>query len=138
MDWLNNYIWPAENQFTHDFVYDGTALAVAEMIRGGTTAGIDTYFYPNASSSAYIDLGFRAQVSMPVIQFPRHGHPVRTNILPKPSRCTANSWTTSMTTALAPHAPYTVSDEGFEKIVAKADELQVPIHLHLHETATSG
>lgn len=138
MDWLNNYIWPAENQFvTHDFVYDGTALAVAEMIRGGTTAGIDTYFYPNASSSAYIDLGFRAQVSMPVIQFPTpwasgedehiaKAIEVHSELMRQPH----------VTTALAPHAPYTVSDEGFEKIVAKADELQVPIHLHLHETAT--
>ena len=71
MDWLTNYIWPAENQFmTEKFVYDGTSLAIAEMIRSGTTCGIDTYFFPNASARAYLDHGFRAQVSMPIIQFP--------------------------------------------------------------------
>ena len=138
MDWLNNFIWPAENQFvTHEFVYDGTALAVAEMIRGGTTAGIDTYFFPNASSSAYIDLGFRAQVSMPVIQFPTPWAAGEDEHIAKAVEVHSElAGQALITTALAPHAPYTVTDEGFEKIVVKADELGLPLHLHLHETAT--
>jgi 5-methylthioadenosine/S-adenosylhomocysteine deaminase len=138
MDWLNNYIWPIENQFSsNEFVYDGTALAIAEMIRGGTTCAIDSYFFPNASADAYTDLGFRAQVSMPIIQFPtnwakseeEHLHKaleVHNDIKSRPL----------IKTALAPHAPYTVTDQGFEKIVMYAAELDVPIHLHLHETAT--
>ena len=138
MDWLNHYIWPIENEFaSFDFVYDGTSLAIAEMIRGGTTCAIDSYFFPNASADAYSNHGFRAQVSMPIIQFPtnwakdeaEHLHKaldVHNDIKNRPL----------IYTALAPHAPYTVTDSGFEKIVMYAEELEVPIHLHLHETAT--
>jgi len=138
MDWLTHYIWPVENQFINfDYVYDGTSLAIAEMIRGGTTCAIDSYFFPNASADAYSNHGFRAQVCMPIIQFPtnwardeeEHLHKalqVHNDIKSRPL----------IHTALAPHAPYTVTDSGFEKIVMYADELEVPIHLHLHETAT--
>ncbi len=53
MDWLNNYIWPIEGKFVdYDFVYDGTSLAVAEMISTGTTCAADTYFFPTAVGRA--------------------------------------------------------------------------------------
>tara|TARA_R110002110_G_scaffold212582_1_gene425549 strand:+ start:925 stop:2247 length:1323 start_codon:yes stop_codon:yes gene_type:complete len=138
MDWLNNYIWPVENDFiSHDFVYDGTALAVAEMIRGGTTSAIDSYFFPNASADAYTDLGFRAQVSMPIIQFPTNWARDEADHLHKALEVHSEIKARPLIrTALAPHAPYTVSDEGFEKIVQYSDELGIPIHLHLHETAS--
>lgn len=138
MDWLTNYIWPVENQFINfDYVYDGTSLAIAEMIRGGTTCAIDSYFFPDASADAYSKHGFRAQVCMPIIQFPtnwardeeehlRKALDVHNEIKNRPL----------IYTALAPHAPYTVTDRGFEKIAMYAEELEVPIHLHLHETVT--
>ncbi|HIG41175.1 MAG TPA: TRZ/ATZ family hydrolase [Gammaproteobacteria bacterium] len=136
MDWLNNYIWPVEGEFVdYDFVYDGSSLAVAEMISTGTTCAADTYFFPTAVASAFTDNKFRGQVCMPVIQF-------------------SNAWANGeqehihkglafhddhknnhlINTAFAPHAPYTVTDKGFEQIGVYADELQIPIHLHLHET----
>ncbi len=138
MDWLNNYIWPAENQFmTEAFVYDGTSLAIAEMIRSGTTCGIDTYFFPNASAKAYLDLGFRAQVSMPIIQFPTPWASSEEEHLIKAIEVHQKIKAEPLlTTALAPHAPYTVSDEGFAKVARYADDINVPIHLHLHETET--
>lgn len=138
MDWLNNYIWPAENKFvTSDFVYDGTSLAIAEMIRSGTTAAIDTYFFPDASADAYTDHGFRAQVSMPIIQFPTPWANSEAEHLSKALAVHNDIKSRPLiTTALAPHAPYTVSDEAFEKVVMYADELEIPIHLHLHETQT--
>ena len=136
MDWLNNYIWPIESRVVdHDFVYDGTSLAVAEMISTGTTCAADTYFFPNAVAKAFTDNQFRGQVCMPVVMF-------------------SNAWATGeeehihkglafhddyknhrlISTAFAPHAPYTVTDKGFEKIAVYSTELQIPIHLHLHET----
>ncbi len=138
MDWLNNYIWPAENEFvTYEFVYDGTALAIAEMISTGTTCGIDTYFYPDASAKAYVDHGFRAQVSMPIIQFPTPWAQSEEEHLSKAFNVHNDIKNQPLiTTALAPHAPYTVSDEAFEKVVMYSDELEIPIHLHLHETKT--
>lgn len=138
MDWLNNYIWPAENQFvTHEFVYDGTSLAIAEMLLGGTTTTIDSYFFPDASAQAYQDLGFRAQVSMPVIQFPTPWAQTEAEHFEKALNVHREiSGHPLITTALAPHAPYTVSDEGFLKSAEISRDLSIPIHLHLHETAT--
>jgi 5-methylthioadenosine/S-adenosylhomocysteine deaminase len=138
MDWLNNYIWPIENQFaSFEFVYDGTSLAIAEMIRGGTTCAIDSYFFPNASAEAYSKHGFRAQVSMPIIQFPTNWARDEAEHLHKALEVHNDIKNHPLIyTALAPHAPYTVTDSGFEKIVMYAEELAVPVHLHLHETAT--
>lgn len=138
MDWLNNYIWPAENQFvSEDFVYDGTSLAIAEMIRSGTTCGIDTYFFPNASARAYVEHGFRAQVSMPIIQFPTPWAESEQAHLEKALQTHHDLRAHALiTTALAPHAPYTVTDDAFTKIAEHSDELGIPIHLHLHETKT--
>lgn len=138
MDWLNNYIWPVENQFVNfDYVYDGTSLAIAEMIRGGTTCAIDTYFFPNASADAFSDHGFRAQVCMPIIQFPTNWARDEEEHLRKALEVHSDIKNRPLIhTALAPHAPYTVTDSGFEKIVIYAQELEIPIHLHLHEIAT--
>jgi 5-methylthioadenosine/S-adenosylhomocysteine deaminase len=136
MDWLNNHIWPVEGRWvSEEFVYDGTSLAVAEMIGSGTTTAVDTYFFPDAVARAFSDHGFRGQVCMPVVQF-------------------GNAWAATeqehisqglalieqlaaeplITTALAPHAPYTVSDEAFSAVVKHAADLDIPIHLHLHES----
>jgi 5-methylthioadenosine/S-adenosylhomocysteine deaminase len=138
MDWLNNYIWPTENQFVSEtFVYDGTTLAIAEMIRSGTTTAIDSYFFPDASARAYIDQGFRAQVSMPVIQFPTAWASSEQEHLDKAMQVHEDLKDHPLiTTALAPHAPYTVTDEAFTRIVELSAKHQMPIHLHLHETAT--
>jgi 5-methylthioadenosine/S-adenosylhomocysteine deaminase len=138
MDWLTNWIWPIEGQLVDEqFVYDGTRLAALEMIMSGTTCAADLYFFPEAAARAFTDMHFRAQVSMPVVQFENawarneedhihKGLAFRDSIKNSPL----------ISTAFAPHAPYSVSDKGFEKIGLYAEQLDLPIHLHLHETAT--
>lgn len=138
MDWLTNWIWPIEGKLVNkQFVYDGTRLAALEMILSGTTCAAETYFFPDAAADAFTDMHFRAQVGMPVLQFDNawakgeedhihRGLAFRDSI--------KNS--DLITTAFAPHAPYSVTDAGFEKVRLYAEQLDLPVHLHLHETAT--
>lgn len=137
MDWLENDIWPVEARFVnYDFAYDGTALAVAEMIRTGTTCAVDTYFFPDASSRAYTDNHFRAQVCLPVVKFSNAWAHDEENHIHKALQLHDQLKNSELiTTAFAPHAPYTVTDEGFRQIKMYSEELDRPIHLHLHETA---
>lgn len=138
MDWLNNHIWPAESQLMcPEFVRDGTTLAVAEMISTGTTCAADSYFFPNEIALAFEENGFRGQVCMPVIQFPTAWASTESEHIEKAAdlgRQYANH--PLIQTAFAPHAPYTVTDEAFTRIGELSKELGMPIHLHLHETAT--
>ena len=137
MHWLTEHIWPIEAAVVGpQFVADGCELAIAEMLRGGTTCCNDNYFFPDASAATYRKHGFRALVGLPVIEF-------------------ATAWASSpdeyfdkagevhdlyrrdrlVRTCFAPHAPYTVSDASFERIRMLADLLDVPVHCHVHETA---
>ena len=138
MDWLNNHIWPAESSYIdYDFVFDGTSLAIAEMISTGTTCAVDSYFFPDAEAEAYGKHKFRAQICLPVIQFPNAWAKDEAEHFHKALGFHNDHKNRPMiTTALAPHAPYTVSDDAFEKIAVYAEELEIPVHLHLHETAT--
>ncbi len=136
MRWLEEHIWPAEaKHVSHDFVRDGTLLACAEMLRGGVTCFNDMYFFPEASLEAALASGLRSAQGMIVIEFPsayasdaadylRRGLAVRDRYSGEPlaSFC------------LAPHAPYTVSDSSLRQIAVLAAELDVPVHIHLHET----
>ncbi|MCB1614606.1 MAG: amidohydrolase family protein, partial [Pseudomonadales bacterium] len=71
MDWLENHIWPAEAKWVGEaFVYDGTSLAIAEMLRSGTTTFSDMYFFPEAAAKAVQHAGLRAQLSFPIFEFP--------------------------------------------------------------------
>jgi len=136
MQWLNEHIWPAEGKHVSpDFVYDGTLLACAEMLRGGVTCFNDMYFYPEQAARAALDAGMRAAIGMICIEFPtgyatdaqdylRKGLAARDRFRGEPL----------LSFCLAPHAPYTVSDRSFEQILTYAAELEVPIHVHLHET----
>jgi 5-methylthioadenosine/S-adenosylhomocysteine deaminase len=134
--WLEEHIWPAETKHvSRDFVRDGTLLACAEMIRGGVTCFNDMYFFPDASLEAALAAGLRSAQGMIVIEFPsayasdaadylRRGLEVRDRSRDEPlaSFC------------LAPHAPYTVSNESLKKVATLSAELDVPVHIHLHET----
>ncbi|MCB1646192.1 MAG: TRZ/ATZ family hydrolase [Pseudomonadales bacterium] len=138
MDWLNNHIWPVEGEFvSHEFVLDGTTLAVAEMIRSGTTCAADTYFFPDAVATAFRQQHFRGQVCMPVIQFPNAWASSEDEHIHKGLQFRDDFIKNNdlLTTAFAPHSPYTVTNQGFEKTLLYSEELQIPIHLHLHETA---
>lgn len=137
MRWLEDHIWPAEQACVGpEYVRVGTELAIAEMLQGGTTCFNDNYFFPDVAAEAAARAGMRAVVGLPLISVP-------------------TAWASSedeyfarglavhqelkghelVSTAFAPHAPYTVSDQAFGRIRELAEELDIPVHLHLLETA---
>jgi len=137
MEWLQNHIWPAEGRWVGaEFVFDGTLLALAESLRGGVTCMNEMYFFPDQAAKAAVQVGARMVAGLIVIDFPTvwaantdqyiekalelhdryRGHPL-------------------ISTAFAPHAPYTVSDGPLSRIRVLADEMDIPIHIHVHETA---
>jgi len=137
MRWLQEAIWPAESRHaSHAFVRDGSLLAAAEMLRGGITTCNDMYFYPEATAEAFARLGLRGVLGITVIDFPSQYAADADDYLRKGLE-TRDAWRDDplIRFALAPHAPYTVSNKSFERIGALADELELPIHIHIHETA---
>jgi 5-methylthioadenosine/S-adenosylhomocysteine deaminase len=136
MDWLQNHIWPLEQKWMSEaFVKDGTDLAIAEMIRGGTTCFNDMYFFPEITAAQAIQNGIRAKIGLIVIDFPSAWAQNSDEYIEKGLALHEQLRLSDLcTTAFAPHAPYTVSDEPLQKIVTLADELELPIHMHIHET----
>ena len=135
--WLGEHIWPAEQRWAGaEFVRDGSELAVVEMLRGGTTCLNDMYFFPDQTAQVAAAAGIRAVVGMIVVEQPTawassideyfdkglavhdqyRGHPL-------------------VRTAFAPHAPYSVGEAALRRVRKLADELDVPVHMHVHETA---
>jgi 5-methylthioadenosine/S-adenosylhomocysteine deaminase len=137
MAWLQQYIWPAEKKHLSDaFVRDGTLLAAAEMLAGGVTTVNDMYFYPAAAGEAFIQAGMRAMLGMIVVEFPSAYATDADDYLSKGlAMRDALKDEPLLSFAFAPHAPYTVSDATFGRINTLAEQLGVPIHTHLHETA---
>jgi 5-methylthioadenosine/S-adenosylhomocysteine deaminase len=137
MDWLQNHIWPAEQKWVSAaFVRDGTDLAIAEMLRSGTTCFNDMYFFPEIVAQQALQLGIRANVGLIVIDFPTAWAENADAYLDKGLALHDQLRHESLvTTAFAPHAPYTVSDAPLQKIRIFADELDLRIHMHVHETS---
>jgi 5-methylthioadenosine/S-adenosylhomocysteine deaminase len=136
MDWLQNHIWPLEHKWMSDtFVKDGTDLAIAEMILSGTTCFNDMYYFPEIAAQQAIQCGMRANIGLVVIDFPTvyatdcDGYLEKGVLLHKQMH---NQPLISL--AFAPHAPYTVCDESLRKIKKLADELKLPVNMHVHET----
>jgi 5-methylthioadenosine/S-adenosylhomocysteine deaminase len=136
MRWLNEHIWPVEaRHVTPEFVRDGTLLACAEMLHGGTTCFNDMYFYPEAALEAARAAGMRASLGMIVVDFPTAYASDADDYLQKGLALRDRHGDDPLVSfCLAPHAPYTVSDESFHKVAMLAGELDVPIHIHIHET----
>ena len=137
MTWLQEHIWPAEGQWVSEqFVKDGTRLAIAEMLRTGTTTFSDMYFFPEVASEVAVEEGMRVQVCCPLMDFPTPWGQGPDEYLAK-TVALAEKWRGSewVQVALGPHAPYTVSDEPFRKVVEAADTHDLPIQVHLQETA---
>ena len=137
MEWLEQHIWPTEQQWVDpEFAADGSRLAVAEMLRSGTTTFSDQYFFPEATAAVARETGIRAQIAFPVIDFPtpwsRNGEDALQKGLALRDSYRAHE---RIDVVFAPHAPYTVGDETLEKIAVYAAEAQVPVQMHLHETA---
>ncbi len=137
MDWLQNHIWPAEGKWiSPEFVADGTRLAIAEMLRGGTTCFNDMYFFPDETARVADNVGMRAVVGLIVIDFPTVWAATPDEYLHKGIEVHDHyRHHPLIRTAFAPHAPYTVSDEPLQRVITFAEEMDVPIHMHIHETA---
>jgi len=137
MDWLNNHIWPAESRWVNpEFVHDGSLLACAEMIKSGTTCFNDMYFFPDETARAAEHAGMRAVVGLIVLDFPTAWAQDADEYLHKGIALHDQlSGNNLIRTAFAPHAPYTVSDDPLTRVGTYAEELEIPIHIHLHETA---
>jgi 5-methylthioadenosine/S-adenosylhomocysteine deaminase len=136
MTWLEDHIWPVEGKVMGpEFIRDGVELAIAEMLRGGTTCANENYFFPDTIAATYKRHGFRAVVGLPVIEFPSPWAKTRDEYFER-ALAVHDSLRGEelLTTAFVPHAPYTVSDDSFERIRMLADQLDIPVHLHLHET----
>jgi len=137
MTWLNQHIWPAEARVVGpEFVRDGIELAIAEMLRGGTTCCNENYFFPDVQAATYRRHGFRAAVGLPFIEFPSAWAKSRDEYFDK-NLAVHDEFRGErlVTTTLAPHAPYTVADESFSRIRMLSDQLDIPVHIHVHETA---
>ncbi len=136
MTWLNDHIWPAEGAFVNEaFIADGTQLAMAEMLRTGTTTFADMYFFPEIAAQAAHDVGMRAQISFPLLDFPTAWGSGPEEYLNK-GEAFINSWQGNdfITPAIGPHAPYTVSDEPLQGAISLSAKTGAPIQIHLHET----
>ena len=136
MDWLNNHIWPSEKKWISPvFVKDGTKLAIAEMIRSGTTCFNDMYFFSDNTAEVCVNIGMRAVIGLIVIDIPTSWASTSDEYITKGEYIHDTfKHNPLISTAFAPHAPYTVSDDSLKRIAVLAEELDVPIHMHIHET----
>jgi len=137
MEWLKGHIWPAEGRWVGaEYVEDGTQLAMAEMLRGGITCFNDMYFFPEITAHAATRAGMRASLGLIVIDFPTAWANNADEYIAKGLDLYDRHRNESLLSfCFAPHAPYTVSDEPLSRIRTLANELDLPVHMHVHETA---
>lgn len=137
MPWLERHIWPAEGAHVDaGFVRDGTELAIAEMLRSGTTTFSDMYFFPDACAGAAVDLGMRCQITFPILDFPTAWARNADEYISKGLRLRDDVKHQELVSiGFGPHAPYTVSRPNLQKVATLAAELDTAIQIHLHETA---
>jgi len=136
-DWLQDRIWPAENKHVCGlFVADGTRLAIAEMLRAGTTCFNEQYFFPEVIAEVVRESGIRATIGIPVLEMPTVWSSSASDCLTKAETMVASkSGSDRLSYALAPHAPYSVGDNSFRRIAQLSEAWNLPVHLHLLETA---
>jgi len=134
-DWLSQKIWPLEAHLTGEDVYWGTRLACLEMVRTGTTAFNDMYFFMEDAARAVDEAGIRAVLSYGFIDLfnaeKRENECKATEKLALHVRAMKNP---RIKTAVGPHAIYTVSPEGLKWCAEFAKEQKCGIHIHLSET----
>jgi 5-methylthioadenosine/S-adenosylhomocysteine deaminase len=134
--WLNEHIWPTEARWvSEEFVRDGAQLAIAEMLRSGTTCFADMYFFPNVIAHTAQEIGMRAQLLVPIFDFPTAWGSDASDYIHKALQLRDDFKHSDLITAgFGPHAPYTVSEEPLAKVAMYAAELDAPIQIHVHET----
>jgi len=138
LPWLQQHIWPREARYVApDFVFDGSLLAAAEMLQGGITTCADMYFHPAEAARAFDAAGMRAVLGIPVLDFPTpYAADADAYLQRGLAARDAFAGAARLHFALAPHAPYTVGDDTWRKIVMFARQLDLPIVTHLAETGT--
>jgi 5-methylthioadenosine/S-adenosylhomocysteine deaminase len=137
-EWLTKYIFPAESKnVTREFVVAGTRLGLAEMIRGGTTAYADMYYFEDAIAEETRKAGVRAVLGETVIDFPVPDNKTWAEAMAYTEKY-VKRWKGDalITPAIAPHAPYTVSTDHLIEVSAFAERHDVPILTHLAEAPT--
>lgn len=136
-EWLNDHIWPAETALADaEFVKDGSELAIAEMIKGGTTCFNDMYFFIEKTAETVIHTGIRANLGIPIIDFPTRWAKDLAEYISK-GLAVRDQFNNDelITFSFSPHAPYTVSDHSLQTIQPLMNELGMSMHMHVHETA---
>lgn len=135
--WLENHIWPAETRhLSEDYVRAGTELALVEMVRSGTTCFADMYFFPDVGAEVAVSRGVRMAVGLPMVDFPNRWAGDRQASLRKNAELYGRyRGQPGISFTVAPHAPYSVDDSGLKLCVELAEERDLPIHVHVHETA---
>ena len=136
MNWLHGYVWPTEKRWVDPgFVGDGSRLAVLEMLRGGVTCFNDMYFYPEVTAQVAADAGMRAVIGMIVVDLPTGYADSADAYIAKGLALHAHYRDHPLIrVGFAPHSAYAVSEAPLERVRTLADELEVPIHIHVHET----
>lgn len=134
--WLNDHIWPVEKAYLGPgFVHDGARLAIAEMLRGGTTFFNDLYFFPEVTAAAAVETGMRACIGLPVIDVPTVWAANENEYIDKGLEVSA-SWQNEplVSTSIAPHAPYSVGDEALGRIAELSERHDMRVHMHVLES----
>jgi 5-methylthioadenosine/S-adenosylhomocysteine deaminase len=137
--WLRERIWPVERRFVSaEFVRDGTELAIAEMLRAGVTCFSDQYFFPEIVAETAVDLHVRAVVGTPVVDLPTAWAEEVADYLNKGTDLVHDRYADHplISTCFAPHTTRALSDAAFTELRILADQLDVPVQIHLHESAT--
>jgi 5-methylthioadenosine/S-adenosylhomocysteine deaminase len=137
MEWLNDHIWPAEQKWVSaKFVEDGTRLAVAEMLRSGTTCFTDMYFFADEAAAVASDAGIRSVIGLIVIDFPSAWARDADEYLLKAGQVHHKFRNSPLVnTAFAPHSPFVVSEQSLQQVSTLAEEMDIPVLMHIHESA---
>jgi len=134
--WLQQTIWPTEQQLVNtEFVRDGSDLAIAELLKGGTTTLIDNYFFPEITAEQCDSAGLRALLNFPIIDvetaWARDANGCINRGLELRDRYRDHD---RIEIGFGPHSTYGVSESHLAKVAMLAEELDAPVHIHLHET----
>lgn len=137
MTWLTEHIWPAEQRWVgEEFIRAGSTLAIGEMLRGGVTCFNDMYFFPEQTAQAAQQIGIRAALGMIVINVPSaYGSGPEEYLHKGLAFHDKYSEDPLITPIFSPHAPYTVDEQWLQQVCTYSNELQLPVHMHVHETA---
>jgi 5-methylthioadenosine/S-adenosylhomocysteine deaminase len=135
--WLREGVWPVERRFASaELVRDGTELAIAEMLTAGITCFSDQYFFPEIVAETAVDLHIRAMIGTPVVDVPTAWADNAADYLSKGSDLVHDRYADHplISTCFAPHSTRALSDASFTELRVLADQLDVPVHIHLHES----